>query len=43
LEYFAGEEIVTRGFLWVETGYDCLNFITREAADRQFKLIGDLQ
>jgi hypothetical protein len=43
LECFGSEEIVTRGFLWVKTVDGCLIFSTREAGDRQFKLIGGLE
>jgi hypothetical protein len=43
LEDLAGDEVLTRGFLWMKTVDGCLNFSSCEARDRQIKLIGSLQ
>jgi hypothetical protein len=43
LKYLAGDEVVTRGFLWAKTVDGCLNFSSCEAGDRQVQLIGGLQ
>jgi hypothetical protein len=43
LEYFAGDEIVTRGFLWVKTVDGCMNFSSCEAGDQQFRLLRGLK
>jgi hypothetical protein len=37
---FTGDEIVDRGFFWIEVIKVCLDISSCEAGDRRFKLVG---